>query len=202
MIFIFDLINFFLDIILWILYHLKLIVGIIVAIFVIAFISGIVSGVKESKIKLPDFPEVNKDGLKLMKTVEFTLSGVNHVHDGSDTQKVIKSNLKGEWLTLKPEPENQYDDTAVKVLYNGQYIGWLPASFTSLTQDDAKKMIFKRLMNGMEVLARFDNITTVQVGGYDLDDMNPEIDKHIFNSAIVTCAIYELPKKRHVKLEK
>lgn len=155
------------------------------------------SGIKEDKIPVPDFPKTNKNGQELMKTVEFTLSGVNHIHDGSDPQKVIKSNLKGQWLTLKAEPENKYDDTAIKVLYNGQYIGWIPSNEVS-----AKKMIFKRLMEGLEVLARFDSITHIQVGGYDLDDMDPEIDKHIFNSAIVTCAIYELPKKRQAKLKK
>lgn len=185
------------DLIIWILEHLGIIVGIIVAIFVLAFIGGIVSSIKEAKIKLPDFPKTNRDGTELMKTVQFTLSGVNHIHDGSDPQKVIKSSLKGQWLTLKAEPKNKYDDTAVKVLYNGQYIGWIPMNEVS-----TKKMIFKRLMDGLEVLARFDNITNVQVGGYHLDDMDPKIDKHIFNSAVVTCGIYELPKKHNSKLEK
>ena len=191
-----------LNLLAWIFNHIGLIVGIIVAIFVIAFIGGIISGIKEDKIPIPDFPKTNKNGQELMKVVQFTLSGVNHVHDGSDPQKVIKSNLKGQWLTLKPEPENQYDDTAVKVLYNGQYIGWLPASFTSLTQDDAKKMIFKRLTHGIEVLARFDNITNIQVGGYDLDDMDSDMSNHTYNSAIVSCAIYKLPNGRYPKLEK
>lgn len=190
-----DIILWFLDIILWFVDHISLILKIIITIVIISFVWWIVNEVKYSKIKLPEFPKVNKNGLPLMKTVEFTLSGVNHIHDGSDPQKIINRYLKGQWLTLKAEPDNKYDNTAIKVLYNNKYIGWIPASRTTLTQNDAKKMIFKRLTNDMEVLARFDNITVVQIGGYDLDDSDPRISEYEYNSAIVTCAIYELPKK-------
>ena len=68
---------------------------------------------------LPEFPPIGKDGTKIMKTVTFTLSGVNHKHDGSDPQKVIKPGMKGQWLTLQADSKNKYDETAVKVLYNG-----------------------------------------------------------------------------------
>lgn len=184
-----DTIMWLFDIIIWLIDHIWLILKIIVAIFVIAFIWGIVRGIKIDMIKLPDFPQHTKNG-QLLKTVEFVLSGVNHIHDNSDPQNIITPELKGKWLTLKADINNEYDTSAVKVLCDGKYIGWLPASRTTDEQSHAKQLIFDKLKNGIEVLARFDSVQTVQIGGYDLDDLDPDIDKHIFNSAVVTCGIY------------
>ncbi len=149
---------------------------------------------RTSIVPLPEFPQVDKYGNKILRTVSFTLSGVNHVHDGSDPQKIIKPSLRGQWLTLKAEPQNKYDNTAVKVLYKGKYIGWLPNTNETLAQWDAKKMISRRLCRGMEVLARFDATDSLQIGGYDLDELDPRINKYMFETAIITCAIYEFPR--------
>lgn len=176
---------------------------IILIAIVALFIYGIIKGIKEQRqydaIPIPDFPSTCKDGTKLMRTMEFTLSGVNHVHDGSDPQKVITPSMKGQWLTLQPDLHNKYDGTAVKVLYNGQYIGFLPASNISLSERDVKNMIFKRLSHGLEVLARFEHTTSIQVGGWDLDDDDPRLSDYEFTSAVITCAIYELPGGRYPK---
>ena len=167
------------------------------------FARSIMQGIHEqqqrSAISIPDFPQTGKDGTKLMRTMEFTLSGVNHVHDGSDPQKVINRKLKGQWLTLQADPKNKYDKTAVKVLYNGQYIGWLPATDTSLSQRDVKNMIFKRLAHGLEVLARFEHTTFIQIGGWDLAEDDPRLSKYEFTSAVITCAVYDLPGGRYPK---
>ncbi len=182
---------------------LKSLCTLIVIVIVALFIWGIVKGIREQRqydtIPIPDFPQTSKDGTKLMRTMEFTLSGVNHVHDGSDPQKVINRNMKGQWLTLQADPKNKYDGTAVKVLYNGQYIGWLPASNISLSERDVKDMIFKRLTHGLEVLARFEHTTFIQVGGWDLDENDPKLSDYEFTSAVITCAVYELPNGRYPK---
>lgn len=177
----------------------KFIIIAIVALFIWGIIRGIQKQRQYDAIPVPDFPQTSKDGTKLIRTMEFTLSGVNHVHDGSDPQKVINRNMKGQWLTLQADPKNKHDGTAVKVLYNGQYIGWLPASNISLSERDVKNMIFKRLTHGLEVLARFEHTTYIQVGGWDLDENDPRIDKYQFTSAVITCAIYELPGGRYPK---
>lgn len=144
---------------------------------------------------LPAFPTQDQCGNPLMREVSFVLAGVNHVHDGSDPQQVITQNLRGEWLELQADPNNKHDGIAVKVLYQGQYIGWLPISNITLEQFGARKTIFSRLCQGHTVLARFDDITNVQIGGWDLDDLDPRIDQYTFNSAEITCAFYQLPRK-------
>lgn len=69
-----------------IIFAIKLIaIGIVVLI-----VYSIYHAIKEQRafdaIQIPEFPPVGKDGTKLMRTEEFTLSGVNHVHDGCDPQ--------------------------------------------------------------------------------------------------------------------
>lgn len=166
------------------------------------FAQNIIQGIRgqhQHANSIPDFPPTSKDGTKLMRTMEFTLSGVNHIHDGSDPQKVINRKMKGQWLTLQADPKNKHDNTAVKVLYNGQYIGWLPASDISLSERDVKNMIYKRLTHGLEVLARFEHTTFIQVGGWDLDENDPKLSDYEFTSAVITCAVYELPNGRYPK---
>lgn len=177
----------------------KLVIIAIVALFLWGIIKGIREQRKYDAIPVPDFPQTSKDGTKLMKTIEFTLSGVNHVHDGSDPQKVINRNMKGKWLTLQADPQNKYDETAVKVLCDGKYIGWLPATRISLAERDAKNMIFQRLAHGLEVLARFEHTTLIQIGGWNLDEGDPRLSDYEFTSAAITCAIYELPGGRYPK---
>ena len=79
---------------------LKLAIIVIVALFLWGVIKSIREQRKYDAIPVPDFPPTSKDGTKLMKTVEFTLSGVNHEHDGSDPQKVLYPSMKGKLLTL------------------------------------------------------------------------------------------------------
>ena len=81
--------------------------------------------------------------------------------------------MKGQWLTLQADPNNQYDSQAIKVLYNGQYIGWLP-----LNGGNVKSMIFERLVHGLDVPARFEHTTSIQIGGWDLDENDPKLSDY------------------------
>ena len=181
-----------------IIFAIKLIaIGIVV---LIAY--SIYHAIKEQKaldaIPIPEFPPVGKDGTKLMHKVEFTLTGVNHVHDDCDPQKILNPMMKGQWLTLQVEPDNEYDSQAIKVLYNGQYIGWIPAD-VDLNQRDKRRMMFERLMHGLDVPARFEHTTFIQVGGWDLDDNDPKLSDYEFTSAVITCGIYQIPGGRYKK---
>ena len=177
-----------------IIFAIKLIaIGIVVLI-----VYRIYHAIKEQRafdaIQIPEFPPVGKDGTKLMRTEEFTLSGVNHVHDGCDPQKILNPMMKGKWLTLQADSNNQYDSQAIKVLYNGQYIGWLP-----LNGGNVKSMIFERLVHGLDVPARFEHTTSIQIGGWDLDENDPKLSDYEFTSAVITCGVYEIPGGRYKK---
>lgn len=166
--------------------------------FVVIIAFAIYHSIKEQKaldsIQIPEFPSVGKDGTKLMRTEEFTLSGVNHAHDGCDPQKILNPMMKGQWLTLKAEPNNPYDSHAVKVLFNGQYIGWLPSN-----GGNVKSMIFERLVHGLDVPARFEHTTFIQIGGWDLDEDDPKLSNYEFTSAVITCGVYEIPGGQYKK---
>lgn len=60
-------------------------------------------------------------------------------------------------------------------------------------------MIFKRLNHDIEVLARFDSTTMIQIGGWNLDDDDPRMSDYEFTSAKITCAIYNLPNGKYPK---
>ena len=150
-----------------IIFAIKLIaIGIVVLI-----VYSIYHAIKEQRafdaIQIPEFPPVGKDGTKLMRTEEFTLSGVNHVHDGCDPQKILNPMMKGQWLPL-----------------NG---------------GNVKSMIFERLVHGLDVLTRFEHTTSIQIGGWDLDENDPKLSDYEFTSAVITCGVYEIPGGRYKK---
>lgn len=152
---------------------------------------------KCTKPKPFTFPEIDASGNKLLKTVSYTLTGVNHTHLGSDPQKVISKKLRGSQLELRADVENEYDPYAVMVLYDGKYIGWLPAKNEDYRERDAKIRIFQHLTSGVPVLAKFDDISTIKISQWDYDDEGDEDDGYFITqryiTADITCAIYEQP---------
>ena len=69
------------------------------------------------------FPETDAQGRKLRRTYQFTLSGTNHKHDGIVPEQILNQSMVGDSVTLVWEKGNKYDPGAVKVLWNGKYIG-------------------------------------------------------------------------------
>ena len=97
------------------------------------------------------FPETDAQGRKLRRTYQFTLSGTNHKHDGIVPEQILNQSMVGDSVTLVWEKGNKYDPGAVKVLWNGKYIGWLPSR--ELEDVTNKKAILRRLHRGMAVPA-------------------------------------------------
>lgn len=59
---------------------------------------------------------------------KFYVAGPRHYLgcDGEDCEKAVDINI-GDSLTLKPEPENEYDSNAIKLVdKNGNHIGYIP----------------------------------------------------------------------------
>jgi HIRAN domain len=58
-----------------------------------------------------------------MKLLEFTMTGTAH----SAGYKANKLDIKeGDGLELERDPSNAYDTAAIKILWNGAQIGWVP----------------------------------------------------------------------------
>ena len=71
---------------------------------------------------------------------DFVVSG--QAHASEKAQRLASRLSKGSKVTLVPDPENQYDSQAIKVLVNEHQIGWVNQGC------DRKHVIFKRLMKG------------------------------------------------------
>lgn len=97
------------------------------------------------------FPEMDAQGRKLRRTYQFTLSGTNHKHDGVVPEQILNQSMVGDPVTLVWDEGNRYDPGAVKVLWNGKYIGWLPNR--ELEDTTNKKAVLRRLNRGMVVPA-------------------------------------------------
>ena len=86
------------------------------------------------------------------RLITMNLSGVTYVHDGSDPQREISKLHKADRVFLVPDPGNQYDDTAIKVVNSdGRYIGWYPKD------GEGNEEIFSRLMASEELYAEVVN---------------------------------------------
>lgn len=58
-----------------------------------------------------------------MKLLEFTMTGTAH----SVGYKAHRHEIKEDnWLELERDPANAYDTAAIKILWNGVQIGWVP----------------------------------------------------------------------------
>jgi len=71
--------------------------------------------------------------------------------DGSSRQKIISSLYPGDIITLKPEPNNPYDNHAVAVISKKGQIGYLPQG---RCHD-----VFNALQKGEPVQASIEKIT-------------------------------------------
>ena len=69
---------------------------------------------------------------------DFVLSGLGH--QSAKAQRLANRLRKGNTVELIPDPDNEYDSTAVKVLVKGHQIGWVNKN------SDRKDLIFKRIM--------------------------------------------------------
>ena len=66
-----------------------------------------------------------KGGIKI-RTLYFDLHGTYHTNMGSDPQDILPYLSPGNVLTLEAITDNLYDEYAVAVFYQSQYIGWIP----------------------------------------------------------------------------
>lgn len=75
-----------------------------------------------------------------MPKYNMTLMGANF--RPAEAREIVKSLAisDGELFTLEPEPNNQYDMFAVKVLYADEHVGYLPKG--------PNEVIFDRLIDG------------------------------------------------------
>ena len=98
-----------------------------------------------------NFSETDAQGRRLRRTYQFTLSGTNHKHDGVVPEQILNQSMVGDPVMLVWDEGNRYDPGAVKVLWNGKYIGWLPSR--ELEDVTNKKAVLRRLHRGMVVPA-------------------------------------------------
>jgi len=62
---------------------------------------------------------------------EFRINGVSF----DDRQKIIKGINEKDIIHFEPEPENEYDPNAIRVMFENQLIGYLPKRIAALLQD-------------------------------------------------------------------
>ncbi|SRR6266404_534299 len=58
-----------------------------------------------------------------MELLQFTMTGTAHSAGFKRFKDMIKA---GDRLELQRDPTNAYDQGAIKVLYDGEHIGWVP----------------------------------------------------------------------------
>lgn len=95
----------------------------------------------------------NSNDDKVLETYDCNVTGVMINQDGIDRQSIIRKLKIGDKIMLIADPDNQYDDNAVKVyVSNGVQIGWLPrGSYEQLE-------VFDRLSKGEFVSAHASKI--------------------------------------------
>lgn len=99
------------------------------------------------------FPHEDAEGHPMLKVYAVPVSGVTHETDGWDPQDIIPHLKRGDRIILEADPNNQYDNCAVKVkTINDIQIGWIKRGLN--LQID----IFNRLMKGRTVYARVNEI--------------------------------------------
>lgn len=64
----------------------------------------------------------------MSRTFLLGVAGESHPNrDGSSRQAIIRRCRRGDTVTLEPEPDNPYDNLAVKVVHAAGQVGYLPA---------------------------------------------------------------------------
>ena len=90
-----------------------------------------------------NYPLQDPDGNRIANIVQLNISGTTFSHLDSNPAKEIKKLSPLDTLVLVPNPENEYDPEAIRVLtLSGKQIGWVPRSY------EGKSLIFRRLMEG------------------------------------------------------
>jgi hypothetical protein len=71
---------------------------------------------------------------------DVNLSGVTKRNaDGSDRQILIRGCVPGEQLLIEPEPDNPYDENAIRVCRrNGAQVGYIPANTARIMTERAR----------------------------------------------------------------
>lgn len=70
---------------------------------------------------------LNKNTEKISETCDSNVTGVMKLHNGIDPQTLIPNMHIGDKIILIADPQNKYDDSAVKVCnFQGVQVGWLP----------------------------------------------------------------------------
>jgi hypothetical protein len=88
----------------------------------------------------PKTPEKTKK----RKSGKFDVVGYHHLAD--DVKRIVWKELKeGDSLELVADPNNKYDNEAVKVVFKGNQIGWVTKQYYR------KDELFDCLMKGIEV---------------------------------------------------
>lgn len=93
-----------------------------------------------------DMPKTDTKGNKISNITRINISGTTHQHLNSNPRKEIKRLKAGQPLVLVPDPDNEHDHEAVRVMTTyGKQIGWIPKNYPD------KALIFKRLMERYEI---------------------------------------------------
>ena len=93
-----------------------------------------------------NFPLRDPKGNPVANIAQVNISGTTHSHLNSSPLSAITHLHAAETLVLVPNPENEHDPEAVRVMtLKGQQIGWIPRSYAE------KSLIFRRLQEGYHV---------------------------------------------------
>jgi hypothetical protein len=121
----------------------------------INYLTGVIVGLftkkpkapKEAPIDMPTYVKLPSDGV-----YEYRVSGVMNYQDNlrSIISNIPRKNYRDGWLTawanLVPEPDNSFDGNAIKIVFDGHHVGYIPARDTH---------VFHRAIesNGVDFLA-------------------------------------------------
>ncbi len=98
----------------------------------------------EKYIEVTTKPIGFKKGKSNKTSGKFDVIGYHHLSE--EVKRIVWKELKvGDTLDLLADPSNKYDKEAVKVMFNGVQIGWIPKSYRR------KSMIFQALINNENI---------------------------------------------------
>lgn len=81
---------------------------------------------KEKKYKVTGISHYTKNIMKLAsKNEDFKLSKKDMIEEGLEGSRVYEYDFYGIKARLEPEPDNQYDPNAVKVLIDDLHVGYI-----------------------------------------------------------------------------
>lgn len=143
------------------------------------------------------FPQTDNQGNEFFRTYQFTLTGTQYKHDGDIPENFLNDAMIGDEVQLFWDKNNRYDKQAIKVLWKGRYIGWLPARAE-------KETIIRRLERNQTVLARIKNIHFIKIREKtgEKDEYGNEIwEDAKTKTADVVIAVYKLPQRKSKEMD-